>query len=673
MEKNNRQNAAKTISQCLPRMRIQAFDCMAESCGGDSGEGPLTSEEEPSTSTSSVNEGLSSSLRSVFDALRAPTLSELTRKRSIHCNPPPKGKRRARGEGSSEPKRITPSQRLKEFPEECLEVTGAGKKLFCRACREELSLKKNIIVSHVSSAKHRTGKDKLASKEASERDIAKLLKEGDINHPVGETLPMDQRVYRVKVLKSFLRAVVPLAKVEHFRELLEENSFRLTDRRHMSDLIPLLLSQLQADIKKELSGRPISVVFDGTTRLGEAMAVVIRYIDSSFTIKQRLIRLQLLAKSMSGEEIAREIIASISTQFGIASNQVVAMMHDRAACNGVALRTLKVIYPQLVDVGCFSHTLDLVGEKFSVPHLSAFTIWWISLFSHSPRSKLLWKERTGRAFEGYSATRWWSKYEVMRQLVELFADVEPFLEMHTDISPATRGKLLSMLRDDDEKKYLMVELAATIDAATPFVKATYNLEGDGPLALTCYEAISALNVDARQAQYPNLEAVAHNVASDHDNEDELIQYAKSCVQPGLTYYFNQLATSMKGPLEAFKAARLFSPAKLQQMKPAISYLDNLSIFPFLSPQIPTLKEEFPLYVAASEDIDPSYDPMHFWRQHEQSLPAWSQAARQVILIQPSSAASERVFSLLRNPFGERQNSALQDYIEASLMMQYNDC
>ena len=191
---------------------------------------------------------------------------------------------------------------------------------------------------------------------------------------------------------------------------------------------------------------------------------------------------------MAGEEIAREIIATISTQYGIASNLVVAMMHDRAACNGVALRTLKIVYPQLVDVGCFSHTLDLVGETFSTPHLSSFTIWWVSLFSHSPRSKLLWKERTGRAFEGYSAMRWWSKYEVMRQLMELFADVQPFLETHTDISPATRGKLLSMLRDDEEKKYLMVELAATIDAATPFVKATYNLEGDGPLVMTCYES-----------------------------------------------------------------------------------------------------------------------------------------------------------------------------------------
>ena len=47
--------------------------------------------------------------------------------------------------------------RVKECPEECLVVTGAGKsKLFCEAFRKELGLKKNIIVSHVSSANHKT-------------------------------------------------------------------------------------------------------------------------------------------------------------------------------------------------------------------------------------------------------------------------------------------------------------------------------------------------------------------------------------------------------------------------------------------------------------------------------------------------------------------------------------
>ena len=207
----------------------------------------------------------------------------------------------------------------------------------------------------------RLGKVKFSLNEARERDIAKLLQEGDVNYPVGETLPMDQRVYRVKVLKCFLRVAVPLTKLDYFRELLEESAYRLSDRRHMSDLVPLVVSQEQADIKSEVSGRQVSVEFDGTTRLGEAMAIVVRYIDDSFTIKQRLIRLQLLAKSMAGEEIAREIINALSMQYSVSSNLVVAMMHDRAACNGVALRTLKVVYPMLVDVGCFSHTLDLVG------------------------------------------------------------------------------------------------------------------------------------------------------------------------------------------------------------------------------------------------------------------------------------------------------------------------
>ena len=90
---------------------------------------------------SSVIEGSSSSTRSVFDALKAPTLSDLTWKRSVHCNLPPKGKHRALGERSSEPKSITASQRVIEFLEECLKVSGAGKsKLFCKVCHEELSL-----------------------------------------------------------------------------------------------------------------------------------------------------------------------------------------------------------------------------------------------------------------------------------------------------------------------------------------------------------------------------------------------------------------------------------------------------------------------------------------------------------------------------------------------------
>ena len=43
----------------------------------------------------------------------------------------------------------------------------------------------------------------------------------------------------------------------------------------MSDLVPLICAQEQADIKAEISGEPVYVVVDGITRLGEAMAVVV--------------------------------------------------------------------------------------------------------------------------------------------------------------------------------------------------------------------------------------------------------------------------------------------------------------------------------------------------------------------------------------------------------------
>ena len=188
-------------------------------------------------------------------------------------------------------------------------------------------------------------------------------------------MPQDQCVYRIKVVMAFLRAGVPLNKIESFRELLEENAFCLSDRRHMSDII-----------KEENGGKDLSVIFDGTTRTGEAMGLVVQYITSDWKIQQRLVHLQLLAQSMSGEEVARELITTLSVHYTVSSNSLLATMRDRASVNDVALRTLKVIYPALLDINCFSHALDLVGNKFCTPHLTDFSMAWVSLFSHSPKA-----------------------------------------------------------------------------------------------------------------------------------------------------------------------------------------------------------------------------------------------------------------------------------------------
>ena len=139
---------------------------------------------------------------------------------------------------------------------------------------------------------------------------------------------------------------------------------RLTDRRHMSDIVPFIWSQEQAQIKNKINEKPLSIVFDGTSRLGEAVAVTVRFIDPEWSFQQRLIRFCLLAISLSGAEIACELINTLAVQYSKASELVLAAMCDSVSSNGVAMCTLKVIYPSLIDIGCFSHSLDRVGENF---------------------------------------------------------------------------------------------------------------------------------------------------------------------------------------------------------------------------------------------------------------------------------------------------------------------
>ena len=145
----------------------------------------------------------------------------------------------------------------------------------------------------------------------------------------------------------------------------------------------------------------------------------------------------------------------------------------------------------------------------------------------------------------------------------------------------------------------------------------------------------------------------------------------------LTIYFKSKfcsdSSQLKETLDAFKAARLFVPHRLIEMNIDTTAVDSLSAFPFLSHQstLSNLKLELPAYLGLAQDVCPEYDTLSWWKRHSHELPFWSAAAQDVTLVQPSSATSECVFLILKNSFGPQQDSSLQDYIESSLMLQFN--
>ena len=135
----------------------------------------------------------------------------------------------------------------------------------------------------------------------------------------------------------------------------------------MRQLILFILEEESSTISKELMGKDVSIIFDGTTSL-----LLLRFVDE-WKLKVRLVHFQLVKSSVCGDELARIMIEVLHRKLGVLQGQLLAAMRDRASVNTCALRTVSVLYPDMLDVGCISHFLDQVGVKCKTPALTLFT------------------------------------------------------------------------------------------------------------------------------------------------------------------------------------------------------------------------------------------------------------------------------------------------------------
>jgi len=115
--------------------------------------GVVASADQDCNEVNNEDRNSSTSAVSLLSILKAPRLSDLSRKRKVVVNPSPKGKRSSTGRTSKTTVNIKPDQHVKEYPGEHFTVSNG--KLFCEACREMLNIKKSSINNHVQLAKHK--------------------------------------------------------------------------------------------------------------------------------------------------------------------------------------------------------------------------------------------------------------------------------------------------------------------------------------------------------------------------------------------------------------------------------------------------------------------------------------------------------------------------------------
>lgn len=75
---------------------------------------------------------------------------------------------------------------------------------------------------------------------------------------------------------------------------------------------------------------------------------------------------------MTEEEVAPQLIPFLQMERQVSSNALVTTMRDRAAVNSLALTIVHVVFPGLLDVGCFSYTIDNAGNNFKTQTLNEF-------------------------------------------------------------------------------------------------------------------------------------------------------------------------------------------------------------------------------------------------------------------------------------------------------------
>ena len=130
----------------------------------------------------------------------------------------------------------------------------------------------------------------------------------------------------------------------------------------------------------------------------------------------------------------------------------------------------------------------------------------------------------------------------------------------------------------------------------------------------------------------------------------------------------------QSPLNAFKAFRYFSPSKIKSMNPSAADITSLSVVPFLNiPEtIAGLMTELPTYLAKADVVNPSNGCL---RMVERQCRRFAQLVLGSKKSGPNSTiiwCSGESFSLLNLSFGDSQEKALEDYVEASIMLQYNE-
>ena len=232
-------------------------------------------------------------------------------------------------------------------------------------------------------------------------------------------------------------------------------------------------------------------------------------------------------------------------------------------------------------------------------------------------------------------------------------------------------RLIQMINDRESCARLHLELSIVVAVAKPLVEATFLLEGNGPLAYDQVMRVKSYfelhrdeatlpGVPAALADYTTeMAAIEGDDANENDIRHSTVLLVQQIIAPVEEYFLSRIYDHLGGDVAIYKVLRNANPIAVRRSPPTVREFaaDVESLDHFLQEDIDKMIRELPKYVNIVQNWAPPADVaderdsiLSFWRNNGSQVPALSRFVKYAINIMTSSAAADRVFSVIKRSF-----------------------
>jgi hypothetical protein len=625
----------------------------------------------------------------------------------------------ARVEGVRRKSDLDPSNnalRLREHPcDGLIEMPDAS--LYCTLCADPVGNHKRVCDDHCATKKHvdnAIAKNEQAARLRRLIDYFLKINHGDHSYRGQSYYSAFQMARRVLACELFLIHAIPFNKladeIGRFKHCLQAVYGDLSVS-HLPQLIPICKTMETSIVREELARHEghIAIFFDGATRVGHLVCAVARFVNKkTCKIMQRLLACPFLKDSPNHQGLAGLLVDTLAGTYGIGIQKAVAYIHDAAQVNIKAIEKIQEVWKGAVDSCCVAHGAARAGVKLdeALPVAAKFIKKWSNLMTTSSHAATSWAQPqyAGRKSERLSLTRWGAAYDVACHLVEFFDAVTAFIAADPK-SNSLRKRLSKLLSDEPsgvlgltKKQLLWLQLLLYQEVGHPLYRFIYAHEGDNLVSPYVYEHMSEIlefadTVATRRSldRCPRtLAAITQIIGGDIARRDGLVQYLCALIVPmncRLRKTFITETAKCGGVMKIYEHLVVLRPLKVKQLSDdqVRAHAAKLAdLVPWLCTAkrtkeqlVQQLVHELPLYREHIRRKPPpadNADDLYDWWQAlpESDLPTWRDIYEVGVLLQPTSAAAERIFSILRCSFTSQQLAVHSDYVQATLMLRYNE-